>query len=193
MVHSVNIDPQLHAAVLQRADHFQAGTVAHMTQSPEGVTAEGALQNLPVLRAIEKRSPLFQFPHSFRSFLGMNLSHAPVVEQLATAHGIAKMGAPVIGGVHIGHRCRDSAFRHDGVSLAEKRLANHAHLRALRQGSEGGSQARAAGADDQYIVVVGFVFCAHKSLRSVIAPLATSRTYKSVRPTVIRLIQAYSM
>ena len=79
------------------------------------------------------------------------------------------------------------------MSLAEKRFANYSDFCALRQRSEGCSQARATGADDQYIVVVGFEFCAHKSLRSVMAPLATSRTYKSVRPTMIRLIQAYSM
>jgi hypothetical protein len=76
------------------------------------------------------------------------------------------------------------------MCFAEERFANHSHSRALRQGSEGRSQARTAGADDQHIVFVSFVFCRHKSLKSVIAPLATSRTYRSVSPTVIKLIQA---
>src|SRR5258708_35635212 len=54
----VDVDPQLHAAVLQGADHFQAGTVAHVTQPAEGVTTEGALQDLSIFGAIKKRSPL---------------------------------------------------------------------------------------------------------------------------------------
>jgi len=161
-----------------------------MTEAAEGVAAEGTLQDLPVLGAIEERSPLLELAHAFGSFLRVQLRHAPVVEQLAAAHGVAKMSAPVVGGVDVGHRRCDSAFRHDGVRFAEERFANHSHLRALRQGSEGRSQTSAAGADDQDIVVVSFVFCRQSSLRSVIAPLATIRMYRSVRPTVIRLIQA---
>ena len=76
------------------------------------------------------------------------------------------------------------------MRLTQERFANYAHSRALGQRPERRSQARTTGADDQYIVVVSFVVCRHKSLRSVIAPLATSRTYKSVRPTVIKLIHA---
>ena len=76
------------------------------------------------------------------------------------------------------------------MRFAEERFANYAHSRALCQGAEGRSQAGSAGSDDQYIVIVSFVVCRHKSLKSVIAPLATSRTYRSVRPTVIKLIQA---
>src|SRR5260221_5876780 len=82
------------------------------------------------------------------------------------------------------------SFRHDGMCFSKERFANHSYFRALRQGFEGRPQTGAAGADDQYIVVVSFVFCRHISLRSVIAPLATIRMYRSVRPTPIRLIQA---
>ena len=161
-----------------------------MTQPAEGVTAEGALQDLSILGAIEKRSPLFQLAHALGSFLRVDLRHAPVVQHFSTAHGVAKMSAPIVRRVHVGHRRSDSALRHDGMRFAEERFANHSHLRALRQGAEGRSQAGSAGADDQYIVIVSFVVCRHKSLKSVIAPLATSRTYRSVRPTVIKLIQA---
>ncbi len=186
----VNVDSQLHAAVLQGADHFQPGAVPYVTQPAEGVTAKGALQDLPVLSTIKERSPLLQFPHTFGSFLGMDLRHAPVVEQLAAAHGVTKVSTPVVCGVHVSHRRGDATFRHNRMRFAEERFAYHAHFRALLQGAERCSQARAAGTDDQHIVLVSFVFSRHKSLKSVIAPLATSRTYRSVRPTVIRLIQA---
>ncbi len=165
----------MHAAVLQSADHFQAGAVANVAQPAKGVTAEGALQNLSVVRAIEKRSPLFEFPHTIGSFLGVDLRHAPVVEQLAAAHGVTKMSAPVVRAVYVGHRGGDSSLRHDGMRFAEKRFANHAHLRALFERSQSRTQARATGADDQDIVVVSFVLGGHNSLRSRTAPLATSR------------------
>src|SRR5437660_795044 len=96
-----------------------------MAQPAEGVAAEGTLQDLAVLGAIEKRSPLFKFAHAFGSFLGVDLRHAPVVEQLAAAHGVAKMSAPVVGGIDIGHRGCDSTFRHDGMCFSKERFANH--------------------------------------------------------------------
>ena len=65
---------------------------------------------------------------------------------------------PVVGLVHVGHRRGDSAFGHHRVRLAEQRFANHADLRALRQRLDRGAKARAARADDQHIVFVGFVF-----------------------------------
>src|SRR5258708_34561680 len=75
----VDVDPQLHAAVLQSANHFQSRAVAHMTKAAEGVTAEGALQYLSVLSTIKERSPLLTLLHALGSFLGWALRHAPVV------------------------------------------------------------------------------------------------------------------
>ncbi len=161
---------------MQSADHFEARAVAHMTEPAEGVTAEGALQDLSVFGAIKKRSPLLQLANTLGSFLGVDLRHAPIVKQLAAAHGVAKMSAPIVRVVYIGHRCGDSTLRHHGMRFAEQRFANHSHVRALSQRSQCRSQAGAAGADDQHIVFVSFVICGHKSLKSVIAPLATSRT-----------------
>ena len=145
-----------------------------MTQPTKSVTAEGALQDLSVRSTIEKRAPLFKLSHTVRGFLGVDLSHAPIVEQLATTHGVAKMSAPVVRGVHIRHRRRDSTLRHNGMRFAKERFADYAHFGALRQSSERRSQARPAGADDQHIVVVSFVL-GHKSLKSLTTPLATSR------------------
>jgi hypothetical protein len=62
------------------------------------------------------------------------------------------------------------------MRFAKERFADHSHFRTLSQASERRPQARTASADDQHIVIVSFVFCHHKSLKSVIAPLATSRT-----------------
>ena len=86
------------------------------------------------------------------------------------------MRFPIVGGVHVSHGCGDAALRHDGVGLAKKRFANHADRGALRQSFEGRAQSRATGADDQNVVLAGFVVRGHKSLRSWIAPQATMRT-----------------
>ena len=114
---------------------------------------------LAVLGAIEQRAPLLEFAHAFGGFLGMELGHAPVVEQLAAAHGVAEVNLPVVGRVHVRHGRSDAAFGHDGVRFAEQRFADHANPRTLRQGFNGGAQPGAAGADDEHVVFVGFVFC----------------------------------
>jgi hypothetical protein len=74
--------------ILQRADHFETGPVAHMSQPRIPVPAEVALQNLAVFRSVEQRAPCFQFADALRRFLCMQLRHAPVVQVLAAAHGV---------------------------------------------------------------------------------------------------------
>src|SRR5438132_12982545 len=110
----------MHAAVLQRANHLEPGAIADVTETFEGMASKGALQNLAITRSIKKRSPLFEFTHALRRLQGMNLGHAPVVQKLATAHRVAKMGAPVVSRVDIGHRRGDSAFGHHRVRFAEE-------------------------------------------------------------------------
>ena len=138
--------------------------------------AEGALQDLPALGAVEERAPLLEFVDAVGRFLRMELRHAPVVQKLAAAHGVAEMGVPVVGGVHVAHGRGDAAFGHDGVGLAQQRLADQADLGSVRQCFDGGAKARASGADDQDIVFVGFVFVGHSIRISRMAPLASRRT-----------------
>ena len=122
----VNVEAQLHAAILQRANHFQAGAVADVAEPLVGVAAERALQNVAVFGAIEKRAPLLEFAHAVRRFLRVQLRHAPVVQELSAAHGVAEMRLPVVGLVHVGHCRGEAAFGHHGVRFAEQRFANHA-------------------------------------------------------------------
>src|SRR6266852_6447768 len=115
----VNVDALLDAAVLKSANHFEAGAVANVAETFEGVTAESALQNVPILGTVEEGAPLLEFADAVGRFLGVNLRHAPIVEKFSASHGVAKMSLPIIGGVHIGHGRGDAAFRHDGVSFSE--------------------------------------------------------------------------
>src|SRR5438445_9958671 len=105
----------MHAAVLERANHFQTRAIAYVTKPFVSVAAKRSLQNISVGSPIEKRAPLFQFPHPLGRFLRMYLGHAPVVQELAAAHRVAKMRAPIVRSIDIGHRRRDAAFSHEGV------------------------------------------------------------------------------
>ena len=86
--------------------------------------------------------------------------------ELAAAHRVAEMRAPVVGLVHVGHRGGQAALGHHRVRLAEQRFADHAHFRALRQRFDRGPKSRAARADDQHVVFVGFVFGVQRSQQS---------------------------
>ena len=85
------------------------------------------------------------------------------------------MHFPVVGGVYVGHGRGDAAFGHDGVGFAEQRFADHADGRALRESFDGGAQSRAAGADDQNVVLVDFVIGGHRILTSRMARVASRR------------------
>ncbi len=74
----VHIDPAMNAVILQRADHFQTGAVAHMREPRIFVTAEISLQNATVFCAIKHRAPGFEFAHAIGRFLRVQLGHAPV-------------------------------------------------------------------------------------------------------------------
>ena len=57
----VDLDAELHHPVLQAADHFQPGAVAHVAQPSIGMRPKGALHNPPVGRAVEDRAVGLEF------------------------------------------------------------------------------------------------------------------------------------
>ena len=86
----------------------------------------------------------------------MNLGHAPVIQKLSATYGVAKMSPPIISHIDIGHRRRDAAFSHYGVSLAEQRFANDSDRCTLAQSFYSGTESGATRAYDQYIMFVSF-------------------------------------
>src|SRR5262249_10996583 len=76
----VDLDAPMNAVVLECADHLQSGAVADVSQTRVFVTAEIALKNAAVLGAVEDGPPRFQLADAGRSFLGVQLGHAPVVD-----------------------------------------------------------------------------------------------------------------
>src|SRR5436190_13599225 len=106
------IDSAMYPVVLQRPDHFEPGTVAHMREPWIFVAAEVSLQNTPVLRAIEDCAPGFELAHTSGRFFCVQLGHAPVVHVLTAAHRIREMHLPIVAIVNIGQCRGDAAFRH---------------------------------------------------------------------------------
>ena len=153
----VDVDALVNRVVLERADHLQPRAVAHVGQPRVAVAAEVALEDQAVLGAIEQRAPALQLQHAIGRLLGVQLGHAPVVDHLAAAHGVAEVDLPVVLRPHVAHGGRDAALGHHGVSLAEERLADEANGDALRGGLDGGPQAGTAGPDDDDVVLVGLV------------------------------------
>ena len=138
--------------LLQRADHLQTGAVTHMCQTRVLVATEVALTDAPVLRAVEQGSPGFQLPHAVGGFLGVELGHPVVVEELATAHRVAEMHLPVVLRVDVRHGCGDAALGHDRVRLAEEGLAHHGYGLACLAGTDRRTEAGATGADHNDVV-----------------------------------------
>src|ERR1700744_5290698 len=140
------------AVVLESTDHLKTCPVTYVSQSGIAMAAEVALQNAAIFGAVEECAPGFEFPHTIGGFFGVQLGHAPVVEVLATAHGVREMDAPVVTVIDVAEGGGDSAFGHDGVGFAEKRFADDPNFCAGGSGFDRGTQTGAACPDYQNIV-----------------------------------------
>ena len=121
-----DLDAERDGTVLHRAQHLEPGAVADVRETCVAVAAEVALQDPPVGRAVEQRSPLFELEDAIRRLHRMELGHAPVVQHLAAAHRVAEMDLPVVLRPDVAECRGDAAFGHHGVRLAEERLADDA-------------------------------------------------------------------
>src|SRR5207249_7643836 len=93
------------------------------------------------------RSPPLELQHALGRLLSMQLRHPPVVQHLAAAHRVAEVDLPGVLRPHVAERRGDAAFGHDGVRLAQERLADETDRDALRRGLDRGPESRATGAD----------------------------------------------
>ena len=150
----VDVDAAVDAVILQRADHLEAGAIADVREPRIAMAAEVALEDPAVLRAVEDRAPGLELADAIRRLLRVQLGHAPVVHVLAAAHRVGEVHLPAVAVVDVGERRRDAPFGHDRVRLAEQRLADQPDLDAGRRRLDRRAQSRAAGADDEYVVLV---------------------------------------
>ena len=78
----------------------------------------------------------------------MDLRHPPIVEQLAAAHGVAEVRAPIVTRIDICHRRGDPAFRHHRMRFSKQGLANDSNAGSISQRFSGGAQSGPARAND---------------------------------------------
>ena len=128
-----------------------------MGEARIAVAAKIALENSTVPSPIEDRAPAFQFADAFGRFLGMQFSHAPVVDILAPAHCVGKMNLPIIAFIDVGQGRGHTPFGHDRVCLAEQGLADQTNFDARGGGLNGRAQSRTASANDEHVVFESFV------------------------------------
>ena len=107
------------AVLLESSNHFQTGAIAHMGKAGVSMAAEIPLENESLLGPVEQSTPFLEFKNSFRSFLGVDLGHAPVVEQFSPAHGVAEVNFPIVLGINVSQSRRDATLRHHRVGFAE--------------------------------------------------------------------------
>jgi hypothetical protein len=85
------------------------------------------------------------------------------------------MDLPIVPVVHVGHGGRPPTFGHDGVGLAQERLADQPDRDPTGRGLDRGPEAGTAGPDYQDVVVVGLEV-GQRIRQSVQMPIEQSRT-----------------
>ena len=145
------------------SDEFETGAVTNVSQAGVEVATEVTLLDLAFLGAVKERAPIFQLVDSIGRLLGVQLSHAPVVQHLAAAHGVAEVDLPVVLFVDVAHGSRHAALSHHRVGFTEEGFADQCDLEAAVLGFDGGTKASATGTNDNDVVIVMFS-SAHVSL-----------------------------
>ena len=110
----------VHRAVLERPDQLQPGAVADMGQARVRVGAERTLMDSSLPRAVEHRAPSLELEHSLGRFLGVQLRHLPVVDELAALHRVGEVDLPRVLVGDVVHRGRHAALGHYGVRLTQQ-------------------------------------------------------------------------
>jgi hypothetical protein len=172
----VELHAAVHAVVLERADHLEAGPVSDVRETGVCVAAEVALEDPAIRRAVHHGAPCFQLANPFGRLLRVQLRHAMIVQVLTATHGVREVDLPVVALVDVRESGGDAAFGHHRVRLAQQRLRDDRDRYVHRRRLDRGAQAGAAGADDDDVVFVRFVLRHQRILQSVKTPIDSMRT-----------------
>ncbi len=153
-----DVDPLMDPVVLEGAEHFETGTVPDVGQARIAMPAEVPLVDLPLGRSVEDRPPFFELPDPAGGVLGMELGHAPGIEEFPSPHGIAEMHLPVVPGIHIPQGSGHTAFGHDRMGLSQEGFADQSGPFIVRGSLDSGPQTSPSGSDNDDIVFVRLQF-----------------------------------
>ena len=146
----------VNGVVLERPDHLQPRPVADMRQPAVGVSPERTLVHASVFRPIEEGAPGLELSHPIRSLRGVRPGHSPVAQPFPASHRVAEMDLPIVFRAVVAECGRHPALGHDGVRLAEQRLADESHGCAGLDGRDRRAEPGAAGSDHEDIMLVAF-------------------------------------
>jgi hypothetical protein len=88
-----------------------------------------------------------------RRFLGVDLGHAPIIEEFSAAHGVAKVHHPIVARIDVAQRGRHSAFGHHRVRFAEQTLGQHAGGKTQPAAFDRRAKPGSAGSDHDDVVL----------------------------------------
>ena len=192
----VDVDALVDAVVLQRADHLEAGAVADVREARIRWPPKLRCRIRPSVRAVEDARPR---PRARARGRAPPCACSSAMRQLLTYWPprivSAKWTFQLSRSSTLAERRGDAALGHDGVRLAEQRLADQADRDAGRGGLDGGAQPGAAGADDEDVVLDASGYSAMlrgSSSRSRRPSSTAGRRGRRTRPQN-RLHQAQSM
>ncbi len=118
-----------------------------------GHAAEGALVDFALLGARERHAVMFELDDGIRRLAAHIFDRILVAQPIGALHGVVHVPFPVVR-PHVAEGGRDAALRRHRVRAGWEYLGEAGRFQALRRHAEGGAQARAAGADDDDIIMV---------------------------------------
>jgi hypothetical protein len=148
----------MYSVILERSDHFETGTVTHVSETRIPVAPEISLKNVSFSGPIENGAPRFQFANAGRRLFRMKLCHTIVVHVLAASHGVGEMNFPVVRIINGAERGGDTAFGHYGVSFTKKGFTYESDFDAGCRCFYCRSKSGSAGTNDQNIVFEFLIF-----------------------------------
>jgi hypothetical protein len=117
------------------------------------LAAEGALVDLALGRARERHAVVLELDHRRRGVLGHVLDRVLVAQPVRALDRVVHVKAPVVR-AHVAERGVDAALGRDRVRAGRIHLGDAGGPEARLDHADRGAQARAAGADDQAVVLV---------------------------------------
>ncbi len=153
------VDAVLDAVLVQRLQDHVAGAVGRVAGTAHGrlavvagVTAEAALVDLALRRAVEGQAHVLEVEDRVDGFLGQDLGGVLVDQVVATLDRVEGVPLPVVF-LDVGECSSHAALRRTGVRTRRVQLGDHGGL-GVRPCLDRGAHARATGADDHDIELV---------------------------------------
>jgi hypothetical protein len=157
----------LDVALVHRVQHGVAGAVgrsagtAHrLLAEVRHVAAERALVDLAVVEAVEGHAVMLEFDHDFVGLAAHELDRVLVAEPVGALDGVVHVPVPVIL-LGVAQAGGDAALSGHGMRARREDLGQHGGLVAGFGELDRGTQAGAAGADDDRIEFANGVIHSH--------------------------------